>query len=120
MLSLPPSVRVYLCTGVTDMRKSIDGLASLVQETFGEHPCSGHLFLFRNRRSDRVKILVWDANGFWLLYKRIERGRVHFPLAPDGTARVTHAELTLLLAGIDLAGATHRRSFTPRSAPRLG
>lgn len=97
------------------MRKSIDGLAALVHEVFGEHPCSGHLFLFRNRRSDRIKILVWDGSGCWVLYKRIEKGRFHFPVSSEGTARISSAELTLLLSGIDLAGARRRPRFVPRS-----
>src|SRR5215831_15229233 len=74
MLMLPSTVRVYVATGTTDLRRSIDGLAMLVRERLALDPLSGHLFLFRNRRGDRVKILAWDRSGFWVLYKRLERG----------------------------------------------
>lgn len=108
-----------MATQPADMRKSIDGLSALVSEVFGEHPCSGHLFLFRNRRSDRIKILLWDGSGFWVLYKRLEKGRFQFPVSDDGVARVSAAELTLLLSGIELAGAKKRPAFVPRSARSL-
>ena len=74
MLTLSPAVRIYLKAGATDLRRSIDGLAALVREEMGLEALSGHLFLFRNRRGDRLKILVWDQSGFWVLYKRLERG----------------------------------------------
>ena len=67
MLTLSPAVRIYLATGTTDLRRSIDGLSALVREQFGVDPLSGHLFLFRNRRCDRLKILAWDRSGFWIL-----------------------------------------------------
>ena len=81
MLSLPPSVRVFVCTVPTDMRKSFDGLCALVQAVLKQDPFSGHLFTFLNRRKDKVKILYWDRSGFFLLYKRLEEGT---GLAPDG------------------------------------
>ena len=65
MLTVPPSVRIYLAAGATDLRRSIDGLSMLVRERLGLEPMSGHLFLFRNRRGDRLKILVWDRSGYW-------------------------------------------------------
>lgn len=116
MLTLPPSVRIFVATEPADMRKSIDGLAALVQGTFEEHPCSGHLFLFRNRQSDRIKVLVWDGSGFWVLYKRLEKGRLHFPVGKDGVARIPASELNILLSGLDLRGARRRAVFVPRSA----
>src|SRR5437870_5352284 len=76
MLTLSPAVRIYLATGATDLRRSIDGLSALVREQLALDPLSGHLFLFRNRRGDRLKILAWDRSGFWVLYKRLERGRL--------------------------------------------
>ena len=84
MLTVPPAVRIYLATGATDLRRSIDGLAALVRERFGLDPLSGHLFLFRNRRGDRLKILVWDRSGFWVLYKRLEQGTFAWPAEPAG------------------------------------
>src|SRR5262249_61005728 len=86
MLTLSPVVRIYLATGATDLRRSIDGLAALVRERFTLDPLSGHLFLFRNRRGDRIKILAWDPGGFWVLYKRLERGTFPWPAENGGTA----------------------------------
>jgi len=74
MLTLSPAVRIYLAIGATDLRRSIDGLSALVRERFGIDPLSGHLFLFRNRRGDRLKVLVWDRSGFCVFYKRLEQG----------------------------------------------
>ena len=85
MLTISPAVRIYLATGTTDLRRSIDGLSALVRERFGVDPLSGHLFLFRNRRGDRLKILAWDRSGFWVLYKRLEQGT--FPGRPRPTRR---------------------------------
>jgi transposase len=70
MLTLSPAVRIYLATGATDLRRSIDGLAALVRQRFDLDPLSGHWFLFRNRRGDRLKILAWDHGGFWVLYNQ--------------------------------------------------
>lgn len=113
MLSLPPSVQVFLATQPADMRRSIDGLVALVQNELGGDPLSGHLFLFRNRKENRVKILVWDRSGFWVHYKRLERGRFHFPLQPGPRVQLEAAELLLLLEGIDLAGAKRRKRWAP-------
>ena len=79
MLTISPAVRIYVATGATDLRRSIDGLAALVRERFDLDPLSGHLFLFRSRRGDRLKILAWDQGGFWVLYKRLERGTFAWP-----------------------------------------
>jgi transposase len=116
MLTLPPSVRVFLAVGPTDMRRSIDGLAALVRERLQLEPLSGHLFLFRNRRGDRLKILLWDRSGFWVLYKRLERGTFAWP-GPEESEPVEMrgADLMLLLSGIDLA-ATRRRRWYERAA----
>src|SRR5262249_37146228 len=83
MLTLSPAVRIYLATGTTDLRRSIDGLSALVRERLGVDPLSGHLFLFRNRRGDRLKILAWDRSGFWVLYKRLEQGTFAWPAETD-------------------------------------
>lgn len=79
MLTLPPSVRIYLARGSTDIRKGIDGLCALARDVVGEDPFSGHLFAFANRRRDAVKVLVWDRTGFWLFHKRLERGTLQWP-----------------------------------------
>ena len=79
MLTLSPAVRIYLITGATDLRRSIDGLSALVREHMALDPVSGHLFRFRNRRGDRLKVLAWDRSGFWVLYKRLEQGTFAWP-----------------------------------------
>src|SRR5882672_505719 len=104
MLTLSPAVRIYLATGAPDLRRSIDGLAALVRDRFTLDPLSGHLFLFRNRRGDRLKILAWDGSGFWILYKRLEQGTFAWP--PDDSrepVEMHSADLALLLAGVDIA-----------------
>lgn len=112
MLSLPPTVRILLATQPADMRRGFDGLAALVRDVLRDDPLSGHLFVFRNRRGDRCKILYWDRSGFALWYKRLERGTFRFPKADAAGVSINAAELTLLLEGIDLAGARRRPRFT--------
>ena len=112
MLSLPPSVKIFIARDTVDCRKSHDGLHALVRDQFGDDPMSGHLFVFFNRSRDRVKVLVWDRNGYWLFYKRLERGTFRV-LARDGERRVEvkRAELMLLLEGIDLEKGKYRPHF---------
>jgi transposase len=112
MLTLSPAVRIYLATGTTDLRRSIDGLSALVRERFDLDPLSGHLFLFRNRRGDRLKILAWDQGGFWVLYKRLERGTFAWPAEEDDTPMVLRSsDLLLLLSGVDLSHTRRRRWY---------
>ncbi len=112
MLTLSPAVRIYLATGATDLRRSMDGLAALVRERFALDPLSGHLFLFRNRRGDRLKILAWDHGGFWVLYKRLERGTFAWPAEDEGDpVTMRSGYLGLLLAGVDLAPTRRRRWY---------
>ncbi len=112
MLTLSPAVRIYVATGTTDLRRSIDGLAALVRERFDQDPLSGHLFLFRNRRGDRLKILVWDRSGFWVLYKRLEEGTFAWPTEADGVpVEMRSADLLLLLSGVDLTHTRRRRWY---------
>jgi len=116
ILNLPPSVQLYVCTEPTDMRKAFDGLAALVEHVLEKDPLSGHLFCFFNRRADRCKILWYDHGGYALFYKRLERGRFRVPEATRGERRVTlrAGELALILEGIDLRGARHRRVWKPQ------
>lgn len=114
MLSLPPSVHIFVCTRPADMRRGFDGLAALARDVLQQDPLSGHLFVFRNKRADRVKILYWDRSGFCLWYKRIEKGRFHFPDETMDSVQVEAAELALLLEGIQLRGAQRRPRFVPR------
>ena len=117
MLMLPPSVRIYLGTEPADMRWGIDGLMRRVQSILEQDPFSGHLFVFRNRRGDRAKILFWDRSGFCLWYKRLEKGTFRFPDGAGTNVEVEAAELALLLEGIDLRGARRRPRW--RMAKRL-
>jgi len=112
VLTISPAVRIYLATGATDLRRSIDGLSALVRERFTLDPLSGHLFLFRNRRGDRLKILAWDRSGFWVLYKRLEQGTFAWPTESDpAPVEMASADLLLLLAGTDLSHTRRRRWY---------
>lgn len=112
MLTLPASVKVFLCLVPVDMRLSFDRLAALAHETHGENPLSGHLFVFHSRRRDRVKILYWDRDGMALWCKRLEVGTFPFP-APDASngISVTPAELSMLLDGVNPTAVTRGRRF---------
>jgi transposase len=86
---------------VTDLRRGFDGLAALVQTQLEADPFSGHIFAFRGRRGDRIKLLWWDGDGLCLFAKRLERGRFVWPQATNGTVSLTPAQLSMLLEGID-------------------
>ena len=101
MIGLPLGTRVWLAAGVTDMRRGMDGLAAQVQTTLAENPFSGHVFVFRGRRGDLVKLLWWSGDGLNLFAKRLERGRFVWPQAQSGTVSLTAAQLSMLLEGID-------------------
>ena len=101
MLTLPPSVRMFVCTQPTDMRRGFDGLAMMVETILKLDPFSGHLFVFRNRRQDRIKVLYWDRDGYALWYKRLEKGVVRFPKDLADGAELRASDLALLLDGID-------------------
>jgi transposase len=112
VLTISPAVRIYVATGATDLRRSIDGLAALVRQRFDLDPLSGHLFLFRNRRGDRLKILAWDQGGFWVLYKRLERGTFAWPVDDEvAPVMLRSSDLLLLLSGVDLAHTRRRRWY---------
>ena len=103
MLTLPPSTRVFVATAPADMRRSFDGLMGIVRDFLGGDPLSGHLFVFRNRCGDRLKILWWDRDGLAIFYKRLEEGTFSFP-APTGDGpqiELSAADLQLVLQGID-------------------
>jgi transposase len=101
MIALPAGTHVWLAAGVTDMRKGMDGLAALAQTTLAENPFSGHIFVFRGRRGDLVKLLWFDGDGLCLFAKRLERGRFVWPQALSGTVALSPALLSMLLEGID-------------------
>lgn len=125
MLSIPSTARVFLATAPTDMRKGFDGLFALVENVIREAPFSGHLFVFRNRKRDRLKVLWWDTDGLAIFYKRLERGNYQFPTdatvkrhdsnddddAAAARCEIRSDELALLLAGIDLGSVKRRRRY---------
>jgi transposase len=101
MLSIPAGIRIWLVAGVTDMRRGLDGLSALVQTMLSADPFSGQLFIFRGRRSDRVKIIWHDADGLCLFYKRLDRGKFTWTHSSEGAVLLTPAQLSALLEGID-------------------
>lgn len=101
MITISAGMRVYLAMGPTDMRKGFDGLSVLAQEMLKQDPFSGHLFVFRGKRGDLVKVLYWDGQGFCLFAKRLEKGRFVWPLTKEGSVTLTPAQLSMLLEGID-------------------
>jgi transposase len=130
MLSLPPSVRLFIATQVVDGRKGPDSLLALVRDVLGQDIFDGHLFIFVTRRRDRVRIVYWDRNGTAMWTKRLERGRFCFRSAGDDgidVRTIEAAELGLILEGIDLEGARKRPRWQPhrrgdggqRSADRM-
>jgi transposase len=114
MLSTPANVSVYLCTKATDMRKGFDGLHSLVLQVFERDPVDGHLFLFVNRRRDRMKMLWWDRDGMALFYKRLEAGTYQLPTAPDNCEgmKIDDTDLAMMLNGIDIQSAKRRKRYS--------
>lgn len=104
MLSFPSSVRVFLCIPPADMRRSFDGLGRMAESLIREDPFSGSLFVFRNRRRDRLKVLYWDRDGYAIWYKRLEEGTYQFPEIAEGVDRleIAASDLLVLLEGIDL------------------
>ncbi|MEX2367479.1 MAG: IS66 family insertion sequence element accessory protein TnpB [Pseudohongiellaceae bacterium] len=101
MIGVQADTRVWLVAGVTDMRKGFDGLSAQVQAVLSDNVFSGHLFVFRGRRGDRIKVLWWDGQGLCLFYKRLEEGRFVWPQAENGKVYLTPAQLSMLLEGID-------------------
>jgi transposase len=117
VLSFAPRTRIFLALGATDMRKSFDTLALLVRSRIGEDPLSGDVFVFCNKDRNRIKVLVFDRGGFWLVARRLERGTFGWPKPKDGQARLElrASELAMLFDGIDLCNA-RRRTWYERSA----
>ena len=112
MIAVPQGVRVWLAARPVDMRKGFDGLAAVVQQQLRLDPFAGHLFVFRGRRGDLVKILAWDGQGFCLFAKRLERGRFVWPSPAAEQVRLSPAELAMLVEGIDWRAL--RRTDEPR------
>lgn len=113
MLALSPSATIYFCTKPTDMRKGFDGLLALIQGHLLKDPFAGGLYVFVNRRRDRLKLLCWEGDGIGVYYKRLESGNYQFPTArPDQPSLVLSAtDLSLILSGIDLKSVKRRKRY---------
>jgi transposase len=111
MLSLAPSVRIFLCLSPADMRRSFDGLARMVEAEIGRDPLAGHLYVFRNRRGDRLKILVWQGDGYVIWYKRLEEGTFGFPVDEGDSLAIGAAQLATILEGVEIQGLKKRRRY---------
>ena len=114
MLTLPASVRIYVAADPVDLRRGFDGLAAATRSLIHQDPLNGHLFVFLNRRRNRIKLLAWDRTGFWLHYKRLERGTFQLPTQPQAGQRhveLDAGDLGLMLEGLDLRGAHQRERW---------
>jgi len=118
MLTLPASTRVLVCRDPIDMRRSFDGLEVTVRERLREDPLSGALFVFWNRRRDRLKILSFDGSGLWIWYKRLERGRFEVPGVLGDPPEVSAEDLLLILEGVELGSVRRRRWWRRRTGQR--
>lgn len=111
MWMLPTGIKVFLSNQPLDMRKSFQGIAAIIQGEFQRPANSGHLFLFSNRRADKIKLFYWDRNGFVQWYKQLEQGRFRFPRFQQKSIELSVSDLTLLLEGIDLTHAQRLAVF---------
>ena len=113
MLNFSPAVKLWYCPDAVDMRLGFDGLFSLVRNRLQADPLSGHLFIFRNRTADRLKVLYWGGHGLCLWCQRLEAGRYHFPDAPPGTVSVelSAGAFQMILDGIDLTRVRRFKRF---------
>jgi transposase len=114
VIPTPNGTKVWLAAGVTDMRKGFAALAAQAEATLRQNPFTGHLFVFRGRRGDLVKVIWWDGQGACLFVKRLERGRFVWPQATEGKVSLTPAQLSMLLEGIDWR--TPKRTWQPEAA----
>ena len=101
MIPVLADAKIWLAAGVTDMRRGFNGLAAQTEQVLADDPFSGHLFLFRGRRGDQIKMIWWDGQGACLFTKRLERGRFVWPLATEGKINLSRAQLAMLMEGID-------------------
>lgn len=119
MLSVSRGVKIFLYVPPADLRRGYDGLAAIVQGAMNEDPLSGSLFIFVNKRRNRIKLLYWDGDGYAIWMKRIERGTLEVPQANDpdmASLKITASQLSLILEGIELSSVRHRKRFQLRSA----
>ncbi len=111
MLTLGTSGRIWVCVEPVDGRKSFDGLSAVITAQLDRDPLSGDLFVFKNRRGDRLKILAWQGDGFALYLRRLERGSFAFPNADTAEVNVTATELAMILGGVELKGTRQRKRY---------
>jgi len=111
MLSFPAAIQVFLCTVPCDMRRSFDGLSMMAEHIVRANPLSGHLFVYCNKRTDRLKILYWDRDGWAIWYKRLEAGTFQYPFSEGGRKEIAAWELGVLLEGIDLKAGKRRKRY---------
>lgn len=112
MLTIPGAIKIYMCAQSTDMRKSFDGLYGMVKSFMGNDPMSGQLFIFRNRRGDRIKIFSWDRDGFAIWYKKLAKGTFRFPATLVGNSvELDRATLMMILEGVDLKSARRQKRY---------
>ena len=114
MIALASGTQIWIAAGVTDLRRGFTGLSGLVQTALTQDPFGGHVFVFRGRRGDLIKVLWWDGDGLCLFAKRLERGRFVWPKVESGTVSLTRAQLSMLLEGIDWRHPV--RTATPQIA----
>ncbi len=118
MLNFAFSMPVHLCCNPTDMRKNFDGLCAIISSSFKKDPLRDGIFVFVNKQRDRMKLLVWDRHGYWLLYKRLEAGRFQMPPSDGSTEgtneslRITYEQLMLIIEGIDLSSVKRRKRYS--------
>ena len=111
MLSFPSAIKIFLCGEPADMRQSFDSLALLVKNIIHQDPLSGHIFVFRNRRADRLKLLYWDRDGFAIWYKRLEKGTFRWPAKPEDAALIDQRRLSMILQGVDIYSLRFQKRF---------
>ena len=111
---IPAPTRILIAREPVDFRKQIDGLAAICQLHLGEQPLDGTLFVFRNRRANALKMLIWTHGGFMLLYKKLEKGRFRWPVLADDRGTLSPAELAALLEGIDLSSSRRLKRWNPQ------
>lgn len=116
MLNFAFTMPIHLCCSPTDMRKNFDGLSSIITNCFNKDPIRDGIFVFVNRQRNRMKILIWDRHGYWLLYKRLEAGRFQMPPVDNHSTKealqITYEQLMLIIEGIDLASVKRRKRYS--------
>lgn len=116
MLTFLANMKVFVCTQPTDMRKSFDGLSGMVESVVSQNPLSGHLFCFRNRRGDKLKILYWSGDGLCIWAKRLEKGTFELPVSAQAGVEISPAELNMLIDGVALDSRRRSRYKLPWAA----